>query len=90
MDVSGIYERGASTFAEMLDLPKDLRSKLEENFRLGSLQLAKELVRPSLFQTVLCTLARTLFHMLNLHIKFPRYLVALKYILVLTWVAVLT
>lgn len=74
MDVSGIYERGASTFAEMLDLPKDLRSKLEENFRLGSLQLAKELVRPSLFQTVLCTLARTLFHIIISTHSIPKYL----------------
>src|SRR5689334_11635098 len=40
-----IHRKGARTFADMSDLPKALRAKLEENCQLGS--LAKDLEQRS-------------------------------------------
>jgi 23S rRNA (adenine2503-C2)-methyltransferase len=37
-----LYERGASSFQEMTDLPKPLRNTLEEQFTLGSLAVEAE------------------------------------------------
>lgn len=39
---SWLYQRGASSFEQMNDLPKALRAGLAEHFRLGSLEVAFE------------------------------------------------
>jgi 23S rRNA (adenine2503-C2)-methyltransferase len=38
-----IYQKGADSFAAMTDLPKGLRQRLENKFRLGILELAEKL-----------------------------------------------
>ncbi|HCS48387.1 MAG TPA: 23S rRNA (adenine(2503)-C(2))-methyltransferase RlmN [Candidatus Aminicenantes bacterium] len=38
-----IYQKGADSFAAMTDLPKSLRQRLEDKFRLGVLELAEQL-----------------------------------------------
>jgi 23S rRNA (adenine2503-C2)-methyltransferase len=38
-----IYQKGADSFAAMTDLPKGLRQRLEDRFRLGVLELAEQL-----------------------------------------------
>jgi len=39
--IDWIYQKRANTFAEMLNLPKDLRSHLESHYRLKGLELVK-------------------------------------------------
>src|SRR4030042_5626744 len=38
-----VYQKGVDSFAAMTDLPKILRQRLEEKFRLGVLELAEKL-----------------------------------------------
>ena len=38
-----VYQKGAGSFADMTDLPKSLRRRLEDTFRLGVLELAEQL-----------------------------------------------
>jgi len=38
-----VYQKGADSFAAMTDLPKSLRQRLEDKFRLGVLELAEQL-----------------------------------------------
>src|SRR4030042_5489793 len=38
-----VYQKGAGSFAAMTDLPKGLRQRLEDTFRLGVLELAEQL-----------------------------------------------
>src|SRR4030067_1908014 len=38
-----IYQKGADSSAPMTDLPKSLRQRLEDKFRLGVLELAEQL-----------------------------------------------